>query len=59
MIKEYFTSKFSLLLDVRNLAFGARHINLRNLAQKQSCFVYASQPTLQIYQVCFYMKFCF
>ena len=59
MIKECFTSKFSLLLDVRNLAFGARHINLINLAQKQSCFVYASQPRLQIYQVCFYINFAF
>ena len=35
MIKERFISKFSLLLDVRNLAFGARNINL---AQKQGRF---------------------
>ena len=38
MIKERFISKFSLLLDVRNLAFGARNINLINLAQKQGRF---------------------
>ena len=38
MIKERFISKFSLLLVVRNLAFGARHINLINLAQKQGRF---------------------
>ena len=33
MIKERFISKFNLLLDVKNLAFGARHINLINLVQ--------------------------
>lgn len=38
MIKERFIGKFSLLLDVRNLAFGARNINLINLAQKQGRF---------------------
>ncbi|WP_459901616.1 hypothetical protein [Campylobacter concisus] len=49
MIKECFISKFSLLLDVKNLAFGARDINLINLVQKQVCFVYATQPRWQIY----------
>ncbi|WP_103571248.1 hypothetical protein [Campylobacter concisus] len=49
MIKEGFISKFSLLLDARNLAFGARHINLINLAQKKGDFVYATQPRWQIY----------
>lgn len=44
MIKERFISKFSLLLDVKNLTFGARHINLINLAQKQGCFICVSQP---------------
>ncbi|WP_265094382.1 hypothetical protein [Campylobacter concisus] len=38
MIKEGFISKFSLLLDVRNLTFDARHINLINLALKQRRF---------------------
>ena len=38
MIKERFIGKFSLLLDVRNLAFGARNINLINLSQKQGRF---------------------
>ncbi|WP_159071063.1 hypothetical protein [Campylobacter concisus] len=38
MIKERFISKFSLLLVVINLAFGARHINLINLALKQRRF---------------------
>jgi len=38
MIKEGFISKFSLLLVVINLAFGARDINLINLVQKQRRF---------------------
>ena len=40
MIKERFISKFNLLLDVRNLTFGARHINLINLAQKIKAILY-------------------
>lgn len=59
MIKERFISKFSLLLDVRNLTFGARHIILINLAQKQGCFICVSQPRWQICQVCFYINFAF
>ena len=38
MIKERFISKFSLLLVVRNLTFGARDINLINLGQEQGRF---------------------
>lgn len=43
MIKERIISKFSLLLVVINLAFGARHINLINLAQNKGDFVSVSQ----------------
>ena len=34
MIKERFISKFSLLMDVRNLAFGARHIKFNKFSAK-------------------------
>ena len=43
MIKERFISKFSLLLDMRNLAFGARHIKFNKFSAKNKgdfvCFV--------------------